>query len=334
MVTRVYKIFTIFFVLTAIIFIVHETLAQNQVNYQGNLTVKITPKDPKPNELIEISLSSYEADLDRSYIVWTVNGKEERSGTGEKKLKYRMGDIGTSLQIDIQVTPPSGSTLHKAISISLVDIDLSWETNSYVPPLYPGHTRYVGGADVKVVATPHIKGEDGREIPSSELIYLWYQNNLRIGQYSGRGQNVAFFKSNLNGLDSITVNISTLDNKISVSKKINLEISEPVVNFYQIKNGRVDYANAIKNSLDLKDRSVSIQAIPYYFSLTNPTEDLNYYWKQNNEPLGNDSKQSSELSFSTPDSGRGTSEISLTIINKKLITQLAGNTITINFGQK
>ncbi len=224
---------------------------------------------------------------------------------------------------------------HKQLSFSLADIDLIWEAATYMPPLYQGHSQITDGSLVKLVALPRIKDLSGKSIDPKDLIYIWRRNNLSQPKYSGPGQNTIIFKSNdSSGSDILTVNISTADKQINVSKTVNLNSVNPKVIFYPTVSGQVDFNNALKQSVDLKEGSMTLHAVPFFFSLSdNLSSLLSYDWRQNGAALQNSPDQPTELTFTVDKGMQGVSSVDLLVKNKGVLMQSASNNLKINFGQ-
>ncbi|MEI6494591.1 MAG: hypothetical protein WCO03_00830, partial [bacterium] len=91
--TRWYlKLFFLAVIIITVFTFAESGRAITERNYKGSLITNIKPANPGPNENVSISLVSFEANLDQSNITWKVNGKEERSGVGERNFNFRTGE--------------------------------------------------------------------------------------------------------------------------------------------------------------------------------------------------------------------------------------------------
>jgi len=162
--------------------------AKSQSALNNAISFFITTGDTVPNALLRVSATSYSFDLNSSDIVWKVNGKVFKRGTGEKIIDVMLGDAGSGTKIEIDATVISGQTYHKETVVIPATVDLLWQAYTYTPAWYKGKPLPSSTSDVKIVAVPYFKTAGGEMLSASDLTYNWNLNYKNIGSASGYGK--------------------------------------------------------------------------------------------------------------------------------------------------
>ncbi len=295
------------------------------------------PQYPEPHQKIEVNLNSSYFDLNRARIFWYVNGSLYKSGTGVKKIEVTSGSTGESTRIRaIADVIRDGKTerIEKYTEIMPIEMTLLWQADTYTPPFYKGKALLSANSVLKVIAIPNIQLKNGKRIDANKLIYIWKGEgrNKLFNDNSGYGKNVLYTEGSLPYRNNIVrVEVSSLDDTIKSSKRIELEISEPSILFYKenpIKG--VIYEEAIKDKFYLMEQELPLKIEPYFFSRKDKdVGNLIYEWYVNNKKIDNSSRKAT---FRREDRlNRGISRIKIKIKNTYRQFQQAESSFILDF---
>lgn len=317
-------------ILAAATFLSVAILAQAQS--ADDIFIKLSPEIPGPNQSVNISLTSYSVDLDRSQISWSLNGKVSSSGIGRKTFSLTTGGIGAESRVSISVNTEVGS-LSRSISIIPGEIDLLWQvTDAYVRPFYKGKALPSPGATIKMVAMPNL---GGGEKPSN-LVYQWSRNNKAAQADSGYGKNSFTFKNSYFDLtEKISVSASSVSGAAGAENKISVPIASPFVLLYEDRPLEgVRYERALSGFFNLSKEEVRIVAEPYNMTASERSGgNLSYDWKLNNEKSPGALEDPSAIVLRS-ESGSGLVNLSLVLSNLNKTLQSAGASLNVSFGQR
>src|SRR5688572_30440249 len=112
------------------------TYAQSLGDLPGSdpLIVKISPENPRPGQRVTVSIESYAIDLERSTIVWALDGIEAQRGSAMKSYMFTAGKAGSEQRVTVSVTTVNSTTLTKTVYIRPNDVEIIWQSRSYTPP--------------------------------------------------------------------------------------------------------------------------------------------------------------------------------------------------------
>lgn len=297
---------------------------------KGTLTFNINPEFPGPETATTVRVISYSTDLDTANIVWILNGKLTKSGTGEKIFSFKTGGVGIVSNIDVTVSPLSGPVLKKTISIVPSNINFLWEAQTYTHPFYEGKAGYSYGSSVKVTALPEFSQGDVLA-RSKNLIYKWSINGSVMGDSSGFGKNsITVPGSIIPEPITVAVEIKSSDGNMHAKNELVLTPSWPQVLVYENSPlYGIEYGRAIPNNYLLDNPEITLSAMPYFFSVPNRYDSaLSYTWNINNKnlELGNNA----DVTFKKGDSS-GSSQIKINIKDTEKILQYFNNAFTISY---
>lgn len=296
----------------------------------------VEPTNPGPNETVTVRLEYFLSDLDRANITWSRNGVVQERGLGIKTYTTRVGGLGQETRIGVSFTTQEGEFLSQQVTLRPVAIDLLWEANTYVPPLYKGKALPSPQSTVKVVALPVFVTSNGSRISNSQLFYKWSTNRGSLPEQSGQGKNIAFIQSDLlNDNLTVSVTVSSPGGSLVKTKNITIQSQEPEVVLYEedpLRGPR--YEQAFTNSLSLNESEISLRAEPFYFSNENIHFDVVYNWKQNNqtiEPHTNNERVITLRRNPGQNSLGGVSNLVIEVVNPTKIRQIAEKLLRISF---
>ncbi|KKQ28022.1 MAG: hypothetical protein US41_C0011G0015, partial [Parcubacteria group bacterium GW2011_GWB1_37_13] len=185
----------------------------------SGILVNVVPSNPAPRENTNITLKSYENNLDSVLIIWSVDGKKVSSGIGKKSFSVNAPDAGSETTVVATISLPEGAIETKIIVKPVVMV-LLWQANdSYVPPFYKGKALPAPDSEVKVVAMPEVKSN----ILPQNMTYYWKKDYTNNVDGSGYGKNFFLYTNDyLENSNNISVTASTIDQKYSFDANINI----------------------------------------------------------------------------------------------------------------
>ena len=330
-----FKIFSILIAITLSLFQISITNAQIPGSLDG-VDIKSEPKNPYPKQNVEIRVESFNTDLNSASIVWLINGKNFKRGTGITSINITAPPLGQTTKVVVAILTVEGKEVEKIITVSSGDVDLVWESDGYKPPLYKGKSLFAYQNQLKVTAIPHIaKNKNGDEIPPNTLVYKWKENDKVVQDQSGFGKQSLLIKSDLPKSSFIEVEVTTKDGSSKAQSSINLVPSDPSITFYEEDPlYGIMYNKALKDRVVLSNKEINLLASPYSFSLGNfKNSPLKYIWSINSieQP---DLSNNQSITLRTKDETEGNSLITLDIKNQNDILQGSNNFINIYFTKK
>ncbi|TAL48820.1 hypothetical protein EPN83_03455 [Patescibacteria group bacterium] len=301
----------------------------------SQLSVTLIPETPGPNESVSIEAESFIVDLNAANISWTVNGKVERRGVGEKRLVITTGGLGGVTTVGIYVQPLNGLPFSDTVTIRPALVDLLWEARTYTPSFYRGKALYSQESDITVAALPHFVDSNSRTLPRENLIYQWSNNGTVLGGVSGYGRGSFTFTGSLfEKREVVAVEVQSTDGRFRAKKSITITPVSPRIVFYENHPlfGPL-YNQAVGNEFALKNKEVSVLAVPYFFSAAERGDpQLEFQWSLNSNPAQSQDERDT-ITLRQEDEARGKSQISLSVQNISRLLQSDKKDFFVSFGQ-
>ncbi|MBP9855976.1 MAG: hypothetical protein KBC48_01555 [Candidatus Pacebacteria bacterium] len=254
------------YLLLILLFLPLPLLAITESSTGPSITASVKPDKPSPNQVVTISLNSYQLDLDRSRITWFVNGERRESAVGLKTFTVTTGPLGTPTII--KVTTVSGTQVaQKIIDLKPGQVDLLWEADTYTPPNYQGKALPTPESWVTIWARPYLTTSSGSIIPSTNLVYKWYQNgNLLSNQSGANKETLRTQLGNTFDRNEIKVLVSASDGTEALGT-VDFKITTPKIIFYPLtEEGNIDYSRALPDQITFTTNTPKIAAAPFYLS--------------------------------------------------------------------
>ncbi len=280
--------------------------------FQGALRIGMTPVHPAPGQVVHLSLESALIDLDSSTITWTVDGK--RAATSGTTLDINAGALGSNRSVSADVVSAEGSIVSAETTITPTELDLLYDSDSYVPPLYQGRALPSAGSTLRLVAIPHFKRPGGSEAPVSDITFTWRRNGQALGSLSGKGKNtISIPAPYLYGTDYISVEAATSDGTLSGDASVSIPAADPIVRLYEdhpLFGLRLD--KALASTTNIVDREMTFAAIPFFATAASPADDaLSYAWTVDGKSVNTNGDTKHELTLGA--SGGGDAHLSVAI---------------------
>ncbi|MDO8619880.1 MAG: hypothetical protein Q7R64_00855 [bacterium] len=276
------------FVSLALVLISIPTVLLAQTGGVGTeLPMTVLPEHPRPGEAVEVSVESYNIDLNRAEVQWFVNDKLVKTGLGNKRLTVSAGRNGETTVVRVVAIAENGIIYSASATIRPAEVNLLWQAQSYTPPFYKGKALMPYQGTVLVAAIPSFTRGKSTMSPGS-LIYTWSEGDNVIGDSSGKGRNLFVFRGSVPlRTKTISVLVESPDRTMSAEASINVTPVAPRLLFYE-NHPRYGLliSKALANSFTLSEDETRIDAVPYYFeSDTKTGSALLYEWQMNYSPL-------------------------------------------------
>lgn len=327
-----YSIFALLFVCSLGIF--NITHSQTFDQSQTTINMEIFPEIPGPNDEVYVSLASYATDINSATIVWKLNGKVQKQGIGERDFSFVVGNMNTKTVLSVTIRTIEGENIEKSITIKPSDVDIIWQSQSFVPPFYKGKAMFSHQNQITFIAIPHITGSNGQEINNKNLIYKWRKNGTVIEDVSGFAKNTYTFTGPLISRPlQVSVEVSSVNNDGVAFGQTYIEPGEPSIVFYR-KDPiyGIKFEKALTGTFELNNsKEITVIGIPLFFGVLDPAFfALNYKWLINGVSVGNDSSANTQV-FRQKEGTSGSSKISLNIENSDKILQYASEDFNLKF---
>lgn len=302
--------------------------------FEQNLSIKVTPTTPSPNEEVVIVIESFITDLNRADITWLVNGETRLSGSGIKKLRIVVGDLGEETAVSIIIDTQEGDRIVKRLSFLPALVDLVLEADTYTPPFYKGKPLISSNNTLSIIALPQLTTDGRNFLDPKNLVYTWSRDRRILGSESGFGkQTLVIDGPSIFQDTTISVEVSSLDKSLGANKTISITPQDPEILFYEKHPLRgILYNKALVGTFTLHSDEFVLRAEPYFMSNKDSKNNLEYNWILDGKKITSIGRDQ-EITFRQTE-GVGASTISLEINNIKEFLQGARNSLTLRFGLK
>lgn len=291
-----------------------------------DIALSLNPEQPKKNETVVASLSSYVIDLNRALISWSVNNQVMTQAIGQKSFSFRNGEEGFKTNLSVKIETIDGAILNKQITLSSNEVDLLWEAlDSYVPPFYKGKALIPQEGSVKMVALMNSENSSGAS-------YRWsVDRNPKINASGFNKNSYIFKKSYLDDVNKIEVSVLDIFGNSLGSNEVEIKNTMPKLLFYKKDiNANPDLMQNVKDNFFIKKEGETIILEPFYISPKNLNSSdlvLNWYLG-NNEPIVSEIKNELNL---IPEKTDGGSKIKVSLENIKTLFLKIDKELNVNF---
>lgn len=325
----------IFFLTLCLFNFSNKTSAQSTA-FQDTVNVKMVPETPKAGELVSVFLTSYYVNIDSAKITWTLDGKNIKSGTGEKNFVFTMGKTNEKTSLVITINTKEEGVIVKKYNLRPTSVDMIWESNGFVPPFYKGKTLFVGQNKITVIAIPHIPDSNGNILSDKNLIFKWKKNGTVIQDASGYGKNFYTFDGSLISRNfSISVEVSSQDGESTGFGLVDLSPADPLLVMYEKSpTYGIQFQKALVGNQNIgNSNEISVVAFPFYYN-SNDLESGNLInkWSINGVEIENSDSRWSQI-FRKKEGVSGTASISVSTENQNRILQYSKTSFNLSFNQ-
>lgn len=272
---------------------------------ENSVIMTMTPEYPAPGDAVHISLQSPILDLASSTIVWKQDGVIDNTSINSLTFDTIAGAAGSQSTITADVTTSAGDTAESSITIAPTELDLFYDSDSYVPPFYRGRALPAAGTTLRIQAIARFKQASGF-VPDSQIIYTWKENGAPIKTASGRGKSsITIATSPLSSAENISVRADSVDGAFTNETTENIPLQKPLLLLYEdnpLFGILFNQALAPQTSFTASD--ITIAAIPYFVPAQQANDPaLSYEWMVNNTPVTSTSSVTNEIELGASNPG-------------------------------
>ena len=296
----------------------------------------IAPEAPGPREQVQLTLQGVGAFLGEATITWYNNGTVAQSGIGLTSYTFTTRGIGEQTIVRVRISSAVQGLIEKTFTFNPSTINLVWESDTSVPPLYKGKSLYSAGSPLTIVAFPSVT-ISGRRVSASSLSYQWRLNDEPLSENSGTGKYILHIEGNqFQPGQIIAVDAYFGSQKVGHSE-ITIPVTEPSIVLYPKDPLRgVLWDNAIPpQGISRGSKELAIQAQLYFFSrsaLASGAVELT--WAINNTPVSGPDSAKGLLVLRQSADGQGEALLKVSAQNNiaSQLLQSARTLLRITFG--
>jgi len=275
----------------------------------------VTPEAPGPNQQVTIEAQGVGSFLGSAELTWTRDGKVVLDGIGERTYTFTTGPLGQKTTVRVSIDSSQGAFAQTFVFNPSL-INLVWEADTTVPPLYKSKALYSAGSDYKVVALPSVYSGGARVSPSA-LSFQWSRAGDALPDKSGLGRyTLALTGDQLQASEDIGVDVY-YGNTLAGRRGISVPVSAPRIVLYprDALRGAL-YDAAIPAAISLIGKEITVQAEPYYFSnKAKTTGALPYSWTLNGADTSGPDSSRGILTLRQTGTGVGAATVGVSIQN-------------------
>ena len=280
-------------------------------NMENSIFLSTSPVHPKPGDTVQVYAQSVFQDLVKGTDTWTINGKVVAQGAGVTNATFVAGTLGSKNSIVFDTTSDA-NTASTGMTLIPTEVDLLFESDSYVPPFYGGRALPTEGTSVRLVAMPRFLRSDGSFVPASSLIFTWTRNGSVVSVVSGKGKSAVVLPSPvLFGTDTVTVDVTTDDGTMSGTATLHIPATKPLLLFYEDHPlFGVTYYRALGAETFVPESEATFVAVPYFTNVNSPNDtSLTYDWTVNNQSVPADNVNRSAITITSAGQKSGFAQI-------------------------
>jgi hypothetical protein len=301
--------------------------------FDGSVRILMNPLHPRPGDTVTISLESSLADISRSAVSWNVDGRSI-AGT-QNTITLTAPALGAQTDVRAEITTTEGSLLTARTTITPTELDILYDSDSYVPAFYKGRALPSAGTTLHLETLARFKKRNGTFVPPSDIVYTWRRNGQVVGTVSGRGKSSASIPSPLLfSTDTISVEAESVDGIFSGTATIAVRSANPVIRLVEdhpLFGLRLNHSFTPSQSVVGKE--IVVAAIPFFASAKTPTDtDLVYEWTVNGRRVDTKDVTRNELALGAQEGG--VARIGLSVSHNTNIFFGADSRWTISFASE
>lgn len=300
---------------------------------EEQISFDLNPTIPGPNQTVTIKATSYSTDLNKATITWRVDGVLELRDVGARNFTFDTGNLGSVTRVSVTIEKSGGGVVERSFTFRPAEVDLIYEAETTVPPLYRGKALYSDQSFVRIIAVPQFTNSAGTKIAPENLTYTWSVDGKVIPSESGYGKYLLYYKGQLISRPvQISVVVSPTNSDQSAKGSLVLNPQDGQVFVYE-KNpiyGTI-FEQSIRGDFVLDREEIEFEAFPYYFSRDSFNQNLEFKWKMNGQTINVPTSQKN-LVFRNQNNEDGEARVELGVTNKDTFQQVAKASFNLFFG--
>ncbi len=290
-----------------------------------------SPLSPSPGEAVTVTASTPTFDRNSAFFSWTVNSKQrlEFSGQGKNEIQLTAGEIGSVLQVRVEVDGPQGMGGTASVALRVTDLALTWSAETYIPKWYQGKALPTPGAVVNIVAIPRFV-VGGREIPPQSLVYRWGLDDEERA-LTGVGAQVFQIRTSDLPKTSHQIKVTIEDSTRQITKEGEMFIipTNPRLAIYpSTPLGGIEFRSSPLFLPTTARGIIDFQAEPFFFAIKSRKE-LPYQWSIGGSEGKGNSGEEYKLSLNTGDSPVPVLPVSINVNLVNSVLSAVSKTLTL-----
>lgn len=286
--------------------------------------ITLSPQFPEPGATVTATLNAYSSETNGAVIKWFLNGTEQTNFTNSRTMTFVAGEMGETSNITASLQLRSGGVVSVGAAATPSRVDLIIEADTTTPLHYPGRALPSRGSTVRITAIPTTNQNP------NNLTYSWSVDNQVLYGGSLVGKQTATFVAPSARTFLIKVNITDKDGRSIGNKLEEIQLTDPVLRFYEVNPLRGISPVAILSPHFLLGSEMTVRAEPYHLASNRKAEDYFVEWKINNEKIANPSSNPQVITLQNS-GGSGRFVVNFHLRNFKNALQGAQDQFVINF---
>jgi len=318
----IYKYLGVFF-----IFALFMGVASAQLT--PGLDLSLSPSNPRPNQKVTVTLTSFSVDINRSTVSWYQNGTLAESSVGDNQFSFTLGAAGSTNTVRVVIQTLEGGSVEETLTIIPADVLLVWQANAYTPPFYRGKTLHTVESSLTIAAIPNII-VGGTPVSAKSLIFTWERDGVVLGSLSGVGRDTLELDGSILARPiTIALTVETQSASVKARRIVLIPISQPVAHLYEHDPLLgILFDNSLLDNLRMRDEETTIESFPYFFSTRDRTSGLTHEWRVGGSRV--ETATDSSVTLRRGESS-GKATFSVKVSNPFSILETASRNITIEF---
>lgn len=292
----------------------------------------VAPEAPGPQSQVVIEVGGVGSLLGDSEITWRKDGAVVLRGTGESRYTFTTGALGTRTSVSVTIDSAQG-TFSRTFNFSPSLVNLVWEADTTVPPLFLGKPLYSGGSPLRILALPVVYSGSAR-VAQSALSYQWSLGDEPLQAQSGLGRSVlSFVGDNLKQGEEVSLNLYYGAAKVAQASIIVPAVDPALVLYERDPLRGLVLDTAFPTAAYLTGKEATLEAVPFYFSTDDARSgSLVYEWLLNGESATGPDTARGVLTLRQTGSGAGAAIVEVGLQNNATFTQQASARLQLVFG--
>jgi hypothetical protein len=222
-----------------------------------------------------------------------------------------------------------GTEVGATTTIQPAHIAVTWEANTYTPPLYIGTPLQSPGSSVTIHAVPFVRTQEGARIATENLLFEWAHRRDNKTLMRGVGLDTVTLTNPEPFLDfEIVIRVFTLDGTQRALRTITIPTEKPELVLYpkHVLRG-IQWRSPLEKNYTLDSELSEIVAEPFFYSTNSRYNNLSYEWKVGSQRI----ETPGSIALSPEGEGAGSARISLSVAHNNAWRQRTDTSTTVHF---
>jgi hypothetical protein len=296
----------------------------------------VAPETPGPNAPVTITVQGVGSFLGDATITWSAGGRAAQSGVGLTTFSFTTGGLGTQTVVRVSIDSSSQGLIQHSFTFVPSTVDLVWEADTSVPPLYRGHALYSPGSPLRVVAFPTVI-VGGKKVSAASLSYQWTVNDNPVPDASGTGKyTLNYTGDQLQTGEDVAADVYAGSLKVGHSEVVVPASSPLLLLYYKDPLRGVVWDETLPSRIALNGQELTVKAQPYFFANQSLSgSGVTWAWALNGQPAIGPTSNQGVLTLRQSGQGPGSADLSVELQNQdpSQLVQSAKALLGIVFGQ-